>query len=424
MKQSWKKTFAIIWTGQFVSLLSSSAVNFAIIIWLSLETGSAEVLAYAAIAALMPQALIGPFAGVYIDRWDRKRTMIAADGFIAICTLAMSLLFYLGHFELIYIYILLGLRSVGSAFHMPAMQASVPLLAPESELLRIAGINQIIQSISSIAGPALGALAIGLMDIGNVLLLDIAGAIVAITSLLFVHIPNPSRKQQTRGNVRQVLRDIAIGVRTVTHNRGLSYLFLFSILATFCIMPVAVLFPLLTLQHFGGGKFEMSLIEVVWGIGMLAGGGVLGIFKPTLNKVVIINTMHFLLGASLAVSGLLSPGGFVIFVMLTTLGGVAASIYNASFTTILQERIDPAMLGRVFSMYFSIALLPSIIGLLSTGFIADYIGISRTFVILGSMIAVIGIVSFFVPVLMKLGVKKENPVVEEPEVLVGDKQEN
>src|SRR5690606_2878574 len=171
MQKTWKHTFIIIWTGQFMSLLSSSAVNFAIIIWLSLETGSAEVLAFAAISALLPQALIGPFAGVYIDRWDRKITMIAADGFIALCTLVMSALYYFGHFELIFIYVILGLRSLGSAFHMPAMQASVPLIAPESELLRVAGINQIIQSVSNIAGPALGALAIGLLDIGQVLLL-------------------------------------------------------------------------------------------------------------------------------------------------------------------------------------------------------------------------------------------------------------
>lgn len=408
MQNTWKKTFAIIWTGQFMSLLSSSAVNFAIIIWLSLETGSAEVLAYAAIAALLPQALIGPFAGVYIDRWDRKRTMIAADGFIAICTLAMSILFYLGHFELLYIYLLLGMRSLGSAFHMPAMQASVPLLAPESELLRIAGINQIIQSVSNVAGPALGALAIGLMDIGQVLLLDIAGAIVAITSLLFVKIPNPVRSAPEKSSIAQVLRDISLGIKAVTHNKGLSYMFLFSILATFCIMPVAVLFPLLTLQHFGGGKFEMSVIEVVWGIGMLTGGGLLGIFKPTINKVIIINCMHLLLGITLASSGLLPSSGFIIFVMLTTLGGIAASIYNACFTTIIQEKVDPAMLGRVFSMFFSIALLPSMIGLLSTGFIADYIGISRTFVILGSTISIIGIISFCVPVLMRLGVKEKS----------------
>jgi len=407
MTPTWKRTFAVIWSGQFISLLTSSAVNFAIIIWLSLETGSAEVLAFAAIATFLPQTLIGPFAGVYIDRWDRKRTMMAADGFIAVCTFILSLLFYLGYTEVMFVYILLALRSVGSAFHMPAMQASVPLLAPESELLRIGGVNQMIQSVSSIGGPALGAFAIGLMDIGYVLLLDIFGAVVAIASLLLIRIPNPNRTlTDKQTGIRKVLRDLKLGVQAVTSNRGISWLFGFSILATFCIMPVAVLFPLLTLQHFEGGKFEMSIIEVVWGIGMLVGGGVLGIFKPTLNKVIIINNMHLLLGISLAASGVLPASGFILFVGLTILGGIAASIYNASFTTVLQEQIDPAMLGRVFSMYFSIALLPSMIGLLSTGFLADTIGISLTFVILGSLIGLIGVASFFVPVLMRLGTKE------------------
>lgn len=400
-----------------MSLLSSTAVNFAIIIWLSLETGSAEVLAFAAIATFLPQALIGPFAGVYIDRWDRKTIMIAADGFIAICTMVMSLLFYLGHFELIFIYLLLGLRSVGSAFHMPAMQASVPLLAPESELLRIAGINQVIQSVSSIAGPALGALAIGLMDIQQVLLLDVAGAVIAICSLVLIRIPNPEPEATPQSGVRQVLRDIRSGIKAVTANRGLAYMFLFSILATFCIMPMAVLFPLFTLQHFGGGKFEMSVIEIVWGVGMLAGGGLLGVFKPAFNKVLIINSMHILLGITLAFSGILPADGFILFVVLTTLGGVAGSVYHATFTTIIQEKVSPVMLGRVFSMFFSIALLPSIIGLLSTGFIADYIGISRTFVILGSVIGVIGIVSFFVPALMKLDIKQTTHQSETTEAL-------
>lgn len=149
MDTNWKRKFTILWIGQFISLISSSAVNFAIIIWLSLKTESAEVLAFAAIAALLPQALIGPFAGVYIDRWDRKKTMIFADGFVALCTLFMSISFYFGYESLPLIYVMLGLRSVGSAFHMPAMQASIPLLAPQSELLRIAGINQIIQQVST-----------------------------------------------------------------------------------------------------------------------------------------------------------------------------------------------------------------------------------------------------------------------------------
>lgn len=405
MQQNWKRKFAVLWVGQFLSLISSSAVNFAIIIWLSLETGSAEVLAFAAIAGLLPQALIGPFAGVYIDRWDRKKTMIFADSFVAFCTLVMSISFYMGNESLLLIYVMLGLRSVGSAFHMPAMQAAIPLLAPKEELLRIAGINQIIQSVSSIAGPALGALAIGLMSIGNVLLLDIIGAVFAITALLFIHIPNPENLDKSKASFKQVIGDMKIGFNVIIGNKGLSYLFLYSVIAMFCIMPVAVLFPLLTINHFHGDKFEMSVIEIIWGVGMLFGGGLLGIWKPNIHKIIIINSMHIIIGITFAWSGLLGSEHFVFFVILTALGGMAASLYNASFTTIIQEEIQPNMLGRAFSLYYSSVVIPSVVGLLCTGFIADYVGITQTFIILGLLICLVGITSFFTPALMRLGKK-------------------
>ncbi len=94
MNNNWKRTFAIIWSGQFFSILTSSLVNFAIIIWLSLQTGSAEILAYAAIAGMLPQILIGPFTGALIDRWNRKRIMMLADTFIALCTFILAFLFW------------------------------------------------------------------------------------------------------------------------------------------------------------------------------------------------------------------------------------------------------------------------------------------------------------------------------------------
>ena len=164
---NWKRVFAIIWTGQFLSILTSSIVNFAIVLWLSLETGSAEVLAFATMAALLPQSVLGLFTGIFIDRWKRKRVMIMADSFIAFCTLILAVLFYFDLAKISHIYVLLALRSVGSAFHMPAMQASVPLLAPKSELMRIAGINQVIQSVCNIAGPALAGLFITMMNCLN-----------------------------------------------------------------------------------------------------------------------------------------------------------------------------------------------------------------------------------------------------------------
>lgn len=93
----WKRVFMIIWTGQLFSTLSSAVVGYAVVFWLSVETKSAEVLAFATIAALLPQLLLGPFTGVYIDRWNRKKIMIWADLFIALCSLVMAILFLEGH---------------------------------------------------------------------------------------------------------------------------------------------------------------------------------------------------------------------------------------------------------------------------------------------------------------------------------------
>lgn len=397
---NWKRVFAIIWTGQFLSILTSSIVNFAIILWLSLETGSAEVLAFATMAALLPQSVLGLFTGIFIDRWKRKRVMIMADSFIAFCTLILAVLFYFDLAKISHIYVLLALRSVGSAFHMPAMQASVPLLAPKSELMRIAGINQVIQSVCNIAGPALAGLFITMMKMTNILLLDVAGAAFACLSLCFVFIPDPSHEE--RNSELHLWREAKEAIMEVRNQYGLSWLFLLSILATFVIMPVSVLFPLMTLNHFAGNAFQVSLVEVSWGGGALLAGALLGLKKYRWNEILLINGMYIALGLTFLFSGLLPVSGFIWFAVLTALGGVCGSLYFATFTTVIQSRIDPGVMGRVFSFYMSFSMLPSMIGLLSTGFLADSIGLGNTFIISGGFLCLIGIISFFIPSLISL----------------------
>ena len=397
---NWKRVFAIIWTGQFLSILTSSIVNFAIVLWLSLETGSAEVLAFATMAALLPQSVLGLFTGIFIDRWKRKRVMIMADSFIAFCTLILAVLFYFDLAKISHIYVLLALRSLGSAFHMPAMQASVPLLAPKSELMRIAGINQVIQSVCNIAGPALAGLFITMMKMTNILLLDVAGAAFACLSLCFVFIPDPSHEE--RNSELHLWREAKEAIMEVRNQYGLSWLFLLSILATFVIMPVSVLFPLMTLNHFAGNAFQVSLVEVSWGGGALLAGALLGLKKYRWNEILLINGMYIALGLTFLFSGLLPVSGFIWFAVLTALGGVCGSLYFATFTTVIQSRIDPGVMGRVFSFYMSFSMLPSMIGLLSTGFLADSIGLGNTFIISGGFLCLIGIISFFIPSLISL----------------------
>jgi len=309
-------------------------------------------------------------------------------------------MFYFDRVNLVHIYVLLALRSVGSAFHVPALQASVPLLVPESQLMRIAGLNQVIHSVGAIAGPALAALLINAFTMTYVLLFDVAGAFIAVASFLLIRIPNPQKTEDARAS--GYFREMLAGLREIYGKPGLLWLFVFVILATLFIMPVSVLFPLMTLNHFSGGTTQMSIVEVAWGGGMLLGGALMGIVKPKTNKVVLINAMYLWLGLTFASQGILPSSGFLLFVALTFIGGISGAVYSGAFTVVMQTTVEPSALGRVFSIYGSVTLLPAMIGLLQTGLIADRIGITNAFIISGLAIAFLGGISFFVPAIRKM----------------------
>jgi DHA3 family macrolide efflux protein-like MFS transporter len=90
---NWKARFFPIWVGQQFSLFGSAIAQFALVWWLTQKTGSATVLATASLVAILPQILLGPFAGALVDRWNRKRVMIIADSFIALVSFILALLF-------------------------------------------------------------------------------------------------------------------------------------------------------------------------------------------------------------------------------------------------------------------------------------------------------------------------------------------
>jgi len=398
----WRRTFAFIWTGQLFSTLSSSMVSFAVIFWLSIETGSAEVLAFATIASLLPQLVLGLFTGVLVDRWNRKRTMIIADLYIALMTLVMALIFQLGHGEVSIgiLYALLALRSIGSSFHMPALEASIPLLAPKEKLMKVAGVNNMIFSMSSIAAPAMAALFVANLNIVWVLLFDVFGAAIASASLLFVKIPNPDKsgeQHKESEEFRRFFRELGVALHEIRLRPGLMWMFIFTVFASLAMVPVSTLFPLMTLEHFAGDTYMMSVVEVSWGVGMLAGGGIMSLERFRFNKVMLINGMYVILGTTFVLSGFLPEEGYKFFVMFTFIGGIAGAIFWGAFSVVLQSSLDSAVLGRIFSIHNSLIMIPAMFSLMATGFIADSIGVTNAFIIGGAMLAVIGIASALMP---------------------------
>ena|GEM_PF-23838 len=475
--RNWKQTFYIIWAGQFFSTLTSSIVSYAIIFWLSIRTKSAEVLAYSTLASMLPHLILGLFTGVFIDRWNRKKVMILSDLYIAAITVIMAFLFYFGNIHLWILFTLLAFRSIGSAFHEPAMEASVPLLAPKDKLMKVAGINNMIYSISTIASPAIAALFINLIDMTWVLMLDVIGALIACTSLYFVHIPNPKKyihdtkshdyinlhsigerlgkytdllplgeltsKSQNRiqeksydyksieeesiekesigeelieeesiekesigeesigesktsfkSEINQFILELKQGILAIIAKPKIMWMFILTIFASLAMVPVSTLFPLMTLEHFAGDTFKMSLIEIAWGIGMLVGGLLISISKSKNKESLFINLSYVVLGTTFLLSGFLPSNAFYIFAVLSAIGGIAGAVFWGAFTVLLQRSIEPGVLGRVFSIHGSLIMIPAMFSLVATGYIADTIGITNTFICGGGALILIGAFSF------------------------------
>lgn len=181
--EKWQKSFFTIYIGQAFSLLSSSAVQFSIIWWITVQTDSAMALTIASVVGLLPQAIIGPFAGVFIDRYNRKTIMILADSAVALSSLVLGISFFFGTPSLIFIYTILFVRALGETFHKPTMQAVIPQLVPESELTKAGGLGQMVQSSCIMVGSMLGAFLMSITTLQYALFVDIIGSSLAVLTL-------------------------------------------------------------------------------------------------------------------------------------------------------------------------------------------------------------------------------------------------
>ena len=133
-------------------------MQFALVWWLTETTGSATVLAFASIVAVLPRVFLGPIAGALVDRWNRRLVMMVADSVIALAVVVLAVLYALDAVQIWHIYLLMFIRAAGGAFHWPAMQASTTLMVPERHLSRVAGLNQTLNGVANILSPPLGAL--------------------------------------------------------------------------------------------------------------------------------------------------------------------------------------------------------------------------------------------------------------------------
>jgi MFS transporter, DHA3 family, macrolide efflux protein len=411
----WAQKFFTIWTGQAFSLVGSAIVQFALIWWLTQKTGSATILATASLVGLLPQILLGPFVGALIDRWDRRLIMIVADSAIAMATGVLIFLFATGVIQVWHVYIILMFRSLGGAFHSPAMTSSTSLMVPNKHLARVAGMNQTLRGVVSIVAPPLGALLISLFPTERVLFVDIATAALAVIPLFFIGVPQPPRQiAQANGSAQKTSywHDLKEGYFYVVKWPGLLGVILLAMAINFLLSPASALTPLLVKKAFNGGAQELAWVESVIGIGMILGGLILSIWGGFKRR--ILTTLSGIIGIGIGVIlagltpstlfGLLLTGNFIV--------GVTQVFANGPLSAILQSTVAPDMQGRVFSLIDAGATAMMPLSLLIAGPVSDWLGIRTWFLFAGIVCILLTILAFFIPAILNI---EQNQQVQVPE---------
>jgi len=400
--ESWKPLFFTIWGGQVFSLLGSRIVQFALVWWLTKTTGSGTVLATATMAAIIPGVVLGPFIGPLVDRWDRRRIMLIADSLIALATASLAVLFTLGIVEIWHVYVIMFARSVGGAFHWPSMQASTTLMVPEQHYSRIAGLNQSLQGIASIIGPALGALLLELFPMQFVLAVDVVTAAIAVLPLLLIAIPQPKNVARVR---TAFFHDMKEGFRFILSWPGLLGVVSIAAALNFLFAPAGSLIPLLVTNHFGGSAFHLAGLQMASGIGIIGGGILLTAWGGFKRRMATALFGIIFLGGGAVLLGLTPPTLFALAVLATLLIGIMQPIFNGSFMAALQASTPPDLQGRLFSLLGSAtgAMMP--LGLAIAGPLSDRFGANIWFLVGGGASILLGCIALFIPAIMNLEVQ-------------------
>lgn len=403
-QENWKKNFYTMWTGQAISILTSSILQMALIWHLTATTQSALVLSMASLAGFLPNAILGIIAGTFVDRMNRKAIMIGADLFIAAVSLVLTIAALYGDLPVWLVLLVLAIRSVGTAFHTPSISAVTPLIVPIEELTKCAGYTQSLQTAGYLLGTAIAGVLYPICSISTMVALDVLGAMVAAATVLITKIPKTEAAQQTQ-KPTGFWADLKAGYIALKQEKGLFALVWIAGLFMILYSPINALFPLMSFDYFAGTSIHAAIAEITFSVGMLIGGVLLGKWGGLKDRGLGIAFSIALMGVPIALSGLLPSNGFWIFAFLCIIMGLSCPFYNGPVIALLQERISPEYLGRVFGLYGSIASFAMPIGLFISGIFADSVGVSTWFLITGILIVLTALLCFIIPSIREIDKK-------------------
>jgi DHA3 family macrolide efflux protein-like MFS transporter len=400
--KNWKYEIARFMISQTVSLLGSMVVMYAIMWYVTLSTQSGIMMTIFVLTSFVPSILISPFAGVWADRLNRKNLMIIADLSIAAVTLLISILFFFGIRDIWIIFVVSIIRSFGQAVHQPAVSAVYPQIVPPEYLVKVQGIAQGIQSSSMIIMPLLAGLLLATIPLEYILLIDVVTAIIAVALLIwFVRIPK--HNAETSNQQINYFKDIKDGLSYTFNHKFIFRIMLFGFLFMILVAAPSFLTYLQVARVFGPEAWRLATLEAVFGIGMLLGSFLVSIWGGFKNRLITYFISYIALGLGTVALGL--PFNFYFYVSIWAVVGFFIALSSPLLVGLIQEKVDPEYIGRVFSVFGLINTISLPLGMLVFGPLSDFYDISMIILLSGVGMVLIAIVPFFIKNLIKEGIR-------------------
>ncbi len=415
-QRNWKINIILFIIGQGITLFGSLLVYYAIMWHITLETQSGVMMAVITAVGTIPMFFISPFSGVWADRYHKKYIINIADAVIALVTLVMAVVFSMGlEFNMMLI-LCLAVRSLGQGVQMPAVNALIPELAPPEHLTRVNGISGGIQSLVMFAAPVAGAALLAVAPIHILMFIDVVTAIIGIGILqFFVKVPARATKvkETDEGGARQYFKEMAEGIRYIREKKILIKFLALSAVFNILVAPVATMTPLQVARDFGDGIWNfrdiisfgpeqrLAAVEVVYFVGMMFGGVLIGMWGGFKNKSHTMALSTFLLGLGTIGLGMITD--FSVYLLCMGLSGLVMNLFNPPMTATLQTNVAGDYMGRVFSVLTMVSSLMMPLGMVLWGPLGDRISIDWILIGTGGAIFVMGFVFLFDRTLLAAG---------------------
>lgn len=382
------RNYRLFFTGQTVSLIGTWMTRVATS-WLVYRlTNSAVLLGFVGFAGQVPAFFLAPLAGVWVDRWDRHRTLVFTQVLSMLQSFALAVL-ALAHIITIWEIILLALaQGLINAFDMPARQAFViQMVERRDDLGNAIALNSSMVNATRLIGPAIAGVVIAAVGEGYCFLIDGVSYVAVIVSLLAMLITVP----QARSRPRHVLLELSEGWRYVTRSVPIRSILSLLALSSLVGMPYTVLMPIFASQILHGGAHTLGFLMAASGAGALVSAMLLALRKSVLGLGRMIPISAAIFGASLIAFSF--SKAFWLSMLLLPFSGFGLMQQMAASNTILQTIVDDEKRGRVMAYYAMSFLGIAPFGSLLGGEVAARIG-APAMLAIGGAICLAGSVWF------------------------------